>query len=156
MQHVAVTRFVVLLATAMLLSVALLLGSSTEAEAQTGYGTDQQIVQEARSWIGTPYQLGGPSVATPWGIDCSGLTMRVMEQFGVQLPDAPWAQYGYGAPSEASAGDLVFFTDGYGGISNVGIATGDGTVVSANHFAGAVVERPISYYSGYAGAKDIL
>jgi cell wall-associated NlpC family hydrolase len=154
MQNVVVTRFVVVFATAMLLSVGLLLGSSEKAEAQTV--TDQQIVEEARSWLGTPYYLGGAADASRYGIDCSGLTMRVMEQFGVSLPDSPVAQYGYGTPSDASAGDLVFFTDGYGGISNVGIATGEGTVISANHFAGAVVERPISYYSGYVGAKDVI
>jgi cell wall-associated NlpC family hydrolase len=152
MQNVAVTRLAVLVATAMLLSVALLLGSSEKAEAQTA--TDQQIVQEARSWIGTPYVFGGASAATPSGVDCSGLTMSVMSQFGVSLPDSPAAQYGYGSASNAGAGDLVFFTDGYGGISNVGIATGEGTVVSAKHGVG-VTETPIGQYWGYVGAKDV-
>lgn len=50
----------------------------------------------------------------------------------------------------------IFFTDGDGGISNVGIATGEGAMISANHFTGGVVERPMSYYSGYVGAKDVV
>ena len=149
MQHLAVTRFAVLFATAMLLSVALLLGSSNEAEAQTA--TDQQIVQEARSWIGTPYQYGG---TTSSGIDCSGFTMRVMEQFGVYLPRTTTAQYAVGTVSDAEAGDLVFFTNGGTGIAHNGIATGEGTVIHAGYEG--VTETPMQYLQGYAGAKDVL
>lgn len=157
MQRLAVPRLAVLFVTAVLLSAALLLGSSADAEAQTGNATGQQVVEEARSWLGTPYYLGGPSDATRSGIDCSGLTMRVMEQFGVSLPDSPKAQYDQGTPSDASAGDLVFFTDGgSNGIVNVGIASGEGTVISANHYDGEVVEKPMDYYQGYVGAKDVL
>lgn len=151
MRLFVVQRVAVLFAVAALFAVALVMGSSTKAEAQTL--TDQQVVQEARSWIGTPYVFGG---ASAYGIDCSGLTSAVMGQFGVALPDSPAAQFGYGVPSDAGAGDLVFFTDGTGVIHNVGIATGEGTVISANHAAGQVVEVPISYYTGYVGAKDVV
>ena len=151
MQLTAVQRVAVLFAAAALFSVALFVSSTTEAEAQT---SGQAVVEEARSWIGTPYQYGGASSS---GVDCSGFTMRVMEQFGVDLPRTTDAQYEYGTASNAKAGDLVFFTDGgYNGIVNVGIATGEGTMISANHFAGGVVERPMSYYSGYVGAKDVV
>lgn len=153
MQLVVVRRVTVLFVAVALFAVAMLVGSSTEAEAQA---TDQQVVSEARSWLGTPYMLGGPGAATRAGIDCSGFTMSVMGQFGVSLPDSPAAQYGYGTPSSAEAGDLVFFTDGTASIVNVGIATGEGTVISANHYAGRVVEVPIGYYSGYVGAKDVV
>jgi cell wall-associated NlpC family hydrolase len=154
MHRLVVQRAAMLFAGATLFSVALLMGSSTEAEAQTA--TDQQVVNEARSWLGTPYVFGGPAAATRAGVDCSGFTMRVMEQFGVSLPYSPAAQYSYGTPSGAEAGDLVFFTDGTASIVNVGIATGEGTVISANHYTGGVVEVPIGYYDGYVGAKDVV
>lgn len=147
MQRLAVTRFAVLFATAMLLSVALMLGSSTEAEAQTG----DAVVQEARSWIGTPYLYGGTTSA---GIDCSGFTMLVMEQFGVYLPRTTTAQYAVGTVSNAKAGDLVFFTNGSTGIAHNGIATGEGTVIHAGYEG--VTETPMKYLQGYAGAKDVV
>lgn len=148
MQHLAVPRFAVLFATAMLLSAAFLLGSSTEAEAQT---TDQAVVNEARSWIGTPYQYGGASSA---GVDCSGFTMLVMQQFGVELPRTTGAQFGTGVASNAKAGDLVFFTNGGYGIAHAGIATGEGTIIHASY--GGVAETPIQHLQGYAGARDVV
>lgn len=79
-----------------------------------------------------------------------------MEEFGVSLPDSPKAQYSHGVKSGAEAGDLVFFTDGgYNGIVNVGISTGEGTVIHASHFEG-VTETPMNYLQGYVGAKDVL
>ena len=148
MQLTAVQRVAVLFAAAALFSVALFMSSTTEAEAQTG---GQAAVEEARSWIGTPYQYGG---TTRSGIDCSGFTMRVMEQFGVDLPRTTDAQYGVGTESNAKAGDLVFFTNGGNSIAHVGIATGEGTLIHASY--DGVAETPMQYMEGYAGAKDVL
>ncbi len=116
-----------------------------------GYGYDasgQAVVDEARSWIGTPYGA--------YGADCSGFTSQVFAQFGVYLPDNPAFQYSYGVPSTAEAGDLVFYNEHGYGISHVAIATGYGTVIHASTYFGAVVETPMYDIPGYAGARDVL
>ena len=127
-----------------LFSVVLLAGPASEAHAQDYSG--QAVVDDARSYIGTPYGA--------YGLDCSGFTSAVFSDLGVYLPDSPNAQYAYGTPSYANAGDLVFFDEHGYGISHVGIATGYGTVIHASTYYGAVVETPIEYIPGYVGAVD--
>ena len=128
-----------------LFSVVLMAGPSTdEVHAQGVSG--QAVVGDARSYIGTPYGA--------YGFDCSGFTSAVFADLGVYLPDSPDAQYAYGVPSSAKAGDLVFFDEAGYGISHVGIATGYGTVIHASTYYGAVVETPIEYIPGYVGAVD--
>jgi cell wall-associated NlpC family hydrolase len=128
-----------------LFSVVLMAGPSTdEVHAQGVSG--QAVVDDARSYIGTPYGA--------YGFDCSGFTSAVFADLGVYLPDSPEAQYAYGVPSSAKAGDLVFFDEAGYGISHVGIATGYGTVIHASTYYGAVVETPIEYIPGYVGAVD--
>jgi cell wall-associated NlpC family hydrolase len=126
-------------------SAVLVAGPTSEAHAQ-GYGTGQAVVDDARSYIGTPYGA--------YGMDCSGFTSAVFADFGVYLLDSPGAQYAYGVPSNAKAGDLVFFDEAGYGISHVGIATGYGTVIHASTYYGAVVETPMAYMPGYVGAID--
>ena len=94
MRHLAVA-----LLCCALLACALLVGSPERAEAQSA--TDQAIVEESRSWIGTPYGV--------YGFTCSGFTSMVYGEFGVYLPADPASQYSYGVPSSGEAGDLVFF-----------------------------------------------
>jgi cell wall-associated NlpC family hydrolase len=127
------------------LSAALVVSTPSEASAQAVSG--EAVVAEAQSYIGTPYGAGG--------LDCSGFTSAVYADFGVSLPDDPAAQYSYGSPSEAAAGDLVFFDEAGYGISHVGIATGYGTVIHASTYYGTITETPISQVPGYVGATDV-
>ena len=129
-----------------LLSAALLAGPAPEAHAQGYDVSGQAVVDNAQSYIGTPYGA--------YGLDCSGFTSAVFADLGVYLPDSPDAQYAYGVPSDAKAGDLVFFDESGYGISHVGIATGYGTVIHSSTYYGAVVETPIEYIPGYVGAVD--
>ena len=126
-------------------SAVLLVGSPDRAEAQST--TDQAVLDEAYSWIGTPYGA--------YGTDCSGFTSQVFAQFGIYLPDDPAAQWSYGVSSTAEAGDLVFYNESGYGISHVGIATGYGTVIHASNYFGAVVETPMYDIPGYVGAVDV-
>jgi cell wall-associated NlpC family hydrolase len=126
-----------------LFSAILLAGPTPEARAAV---PGQAVVDDARSYIGTPYGA--------YGMTCSGFTSAVFADLGVYLPASPAAQYAYGVPSDAKAGDLVFFDEHGYGISHVGIATGYGTVIHSSTYYGAVVETPIEYIPGYVGAVD--
>ena len=131
-----------------LFSAVLLAGPASEAHAR-GYdasGSGQALVDDAQSYIGTSYGA--------YGLDCSGFTSAVFADLGVYIPDSPGAQYAYGVPSNAKAGDLVFFDEHGYGISHVGIATGYGTVIHSSTYYGAVEETPIEYIPGYVGAVD--
>ena len=91
-----------------LFSVVLMAGPSTdEVHAQGVSG--QAVVDDARSYIGTPYGA--------YGFDCSGFTSAVFADLGVYLPDSPDAQYAYGTPSYGEAGDLVFFEESQATVS---------------------------------------
>jgi cell wall-associated NlpC family hydrolase len=124
-------------------SAILLTNAPSEARADTG----QAAVEEATAYLGAPYGVGG--------LDCSGFTSAVYADLGVYLPDSPGAQYAYGTPSSAEAGDLVFSDEHGYGISHVGIATGYGTMIHASTYYGAVVEAPIDSVPGYVGAVDV-
>ncbi len=138
-------KFVVALFSCAVLSAVIVAYSPSEASAQTISG--EAAVAEAQSYIGTPYGAGG--------LDCSGFTSAVYANLGVSLPDDPAAQYGYGAPSEGAAGDLVFFDEAGYGISHVGIATGYGTIIHSSTYYGIITETPISQIPGYVGAVDV-
>jgi cell wall-associated NlpC family hydrolase len=136
-------RIVVVLLSCALFSAVLLVNPSSEAYADTG----QAAVDQAYTYIGAPYGVGG--------LDCSGFASAVYADLGVHLTDSPAAQYAFGTPSTAEAGDLVFF-DEYGyGISHVGIATGYGTTIHSSIYYGAVVEAPIDSVPGYVDAVDV-
>ena len=138
-------KTLVALCSCAVLSAVLVANTPSEASAQTVSG--ETVVAEAQSYIGTPYGAGG--------LDCSGFTSAVYADLGVSLPDDPAAQYSYGAPSEAAAGDLVFFDEHGTGISHVGIATGYGTIIHSSTYYGTITESPISQVPGYVGAVDV-
>lgn len=80
------------------------------------------ILTEAESYLGTPYRYGG---MTRKGIDCSAFVLSVFgATAGLTLPRVAASQAQEGETIEKSdleKGDLVFFSQGRGRISHVGI-----------------------------------
>lgn len=104
--------------------------------------TGAAVVREAETWLGVPYKWGGTDRK---GVDCSGLTYRVYQKFGITLPRTSQAQYSSGpgriiAKSEARPGDMVFFGSGPGDVVSVGIVSGSDQVIKAT-VPGDVVRR---------------
>lgn len=90
------------------------------------------ILNEAETYLGTPYRYGG---MTRNGIDCSAFVLSVFgAAAGMSLPRVAAAQAEEGEAVEKEdlqKGDLVFFSHGKGKISHVGIVeevTPDGEV----------------------------
>ena len=68
------------------------------------------IVAEAQSYAGLSYVWGGTSLEK--GVDCSGLTMRVYEKFGISIGRTTRQQAVNGTEVDVSRmqpGDLVFY-----------------------------------------------
>ena len=95
------------------------------------------IVADAASYIGVPYQWGGTSPTT--GFDCSGLVQKVFPDQGITLPRTAAEQQAVGTPvasvADAQPGDLVFYGSP---VTHVGIYIGNGKMINAPE-AGAVV-----------------
>jgi peptidoglycan hydrolase-like protein with peptidoglycan-binding domain len=127
--------------------------STTTTPAGSGV---QAAVSAALSKVGSPYASGATG---PSSFDCSGLTSWAMRQAGIAIPRTSFAQFGIGSSvgkGGIQTGDLVFFNTAGPGASDVGIATGPTTVVSATTHG--VMNHAIfdSYWgSHFVGARRV-
>ncbi|WP_291572070.1 C40 family peptidase [Clostridium sp. UBA4548] len=124
-----------------------------KAEAATVSGQD--IVNEAKKYLGVPYQWGGNGPST---FDCSGLTKYVYNQFGIYLPRTANEQMSVGtyvAKSELQPGDLVFF--GYNAhAGHVGIYIGSDQFIEAPDENMVVRISTLSRRSDYIQGRRIV
>lgn len=127
--------------------------------------TADDIIREAKKYIGCPYRSGSSS---PRGFDCSGFTSYVFRQLGIQLGRSSRDQIHDGTnvkKSELRKGDLVFFTGSRNRrtIGHVGIVTevmddGDFRFIHAAR-KGIVIDgfKSSAYYTKrYVGARRIV
>ncbi|RKN85734.1 C40 family peptidase [Paenibacillus ginsengarvi] len=108
--------------------------------------------------LGAKYKTAG---TTPKGFDCSGFTMFIFNQLGIELPHQSKSQNTKGFwvdKKDLRPGDLVFFnTDGQG-ISHVGIYLGNDEFIHSATDDG-VVKSKLSdkyYKTRYVSARRVI
>ena len=113
-------------------------------------------VSIADQFLGIPYRWGGADPLT--GFDCSGLTMYVFAQLGIQLPHYAadqWQMLPHVDASQLEPGDLVFFEPRSNGPGHVGIFAGGDNFIEAPHTGDVVKIASLSQEAaemGYVGA----
>jgi hypothetical protein len=115
-----------------------------------GGGPGVRAVAIAEQFLGVRYVWAGASPVD--GFDCSGFTMYVYAQLGVQLTHFSGAQWNEGSRvpvDQLAPGDLVFFEPGASGPGHVGIYIGGGEFIHAPH-TGDVVKISSLYESSYS------
>ena len=115
-----------------------------------GGTTQQMIVEEARTWLGTPYKYAKAEKGE--GTDCSGMVMKVYEQAaGCKIPrnSAKQAEYCRKVKeTEVDTGDLVFFATGSDPekVSHVGIVVDSDSFIHASSSKGVVISKISNAY----------
>ncbi len=115
-----------------------------------------KAVRIAMQYLGTPYLWGGADPIT--GFDCSGLTMYVYAQLGIDLTHYTGSQFYEGARVprwDLQPGDLVFFEPSARGPQHEGMYIGGGKFIQAPHTGDVVKISSLSepgYAFGFVGA----
>lgn len=108
-----------------------------------------KVVEEAKTWIGTPYAYGRAEKGS--GTDCSGMVLRVYEKVtGCKIPRNSAKQADFCIPlskKDVVPGDLVFFATGKdpAKVSHVGIMLDDVSFIHAST-KGVLISRIDSPY----------
>jgi cell wall-associated NlpC family hydrolase len=100
--------------------------ATTAPDGASSGGAGTTAVDWALAQVGTPYLWGGETPGV--GFDCSGLTQAAYRVAGIVLPRVAQDQFDAGPPlgtgTVLAPGDLVFFGDGAGAVSHVGLYVG--------------------------------
>lgn len=105
---------------------------------------EKKLVEEAMTWLGTPYRYGGQDYS---GTDCSGMTMKVYHKaLGIKIPRNSAEQQRFCRSinkKSMNAGDLLFFCTGKdkNRVSHVGLYIGDGRFIHASASRGVIISH---------------
>ena len=113
----------------------------------------RDIVRQAKRHVGDRYKY---ATCTRTLKSCTCLTRMAVKPFGHKMPMTEAGQWRYNGSRQVAKkrpGDEVFFKEGGGGITHVGIYSGNGYLVHASTYFGKVVNSKMEYLKGYSGAK---
>ena len=131
-------------------------GDGTYSASSLRNPTRHDVVRVAKKYLGTRYKWG---TCTRARMSCTCETRKTYRHFGHKLPMTESGQWKYNRSkkvwrkSNLKLGDHVFFKEGGGGITHVGIYSGNGNIVHASSYYNKVVESKMKYIRGYYGAK---
>lgn len=109
--------------------------AAMSAPSATAGVTGDDIVTEAKKYLGLPYVWGGTDPQK--GVDCSGLVQCVYKKFGIDLPRVSNQQAQAGRPvtsmAEAQPGDLIAWDNSSrnNGVDHIAIYIGGGKMIEA-------------------------
>lgn len=116
-------------------------------------GDSKKLVDEALTWVGTPYRYGGQDYS---GTDCSGLTMKVYHKaLGIKIPRNSAEQQKFCdkiKKKQLTPGDLLFFCTGKDNnrVSHVGLYIGDGQFIHSSASRGVIISHiDEKYYTSH-------
>lgn len=122
--------------------------SSEKSAELIASASGNSVAEYAKQYIGHSYAYGGSG---PTSFDCSGFTMYVFKQFGINLPHNAVTQSNYGSyvsKDNLVPGDLVIFNDySNTSIGHSAIYIGNGRIVhAANSSRGVTTDTILSGY----------
>ena len=118
-----------------------------EIEAMEAQSLRGRVVSYALKWLGGKYVWGGSTLGK--GVDCSGFTKEVYENFGIYMSHHSGTQASEGkkiSRSQLRKGDLVFYAKG-GRINHVAIYIGNNQVVHARSAKRGICITDMDYRS---------
>lgn len=110
-------------------------GDAAGTPSTGGTVTGEDVVVEARKYLGLPYVWGGTDPTK--GMDCSGLVQVVYKNLGYDLPRVSYQQAAAGRPvasmAEAQPGDLLAWDNSSrnNGVDHIAIYIGNGKMIEA-------------------------
>ena len=115
----------------------------------------KKLIDYAMQFLGNPYVWGGESLTN--GCDCSGFTMLIYRQFGIELPRCSYEQAEAGtkiAAKDALPGDLLFY-ERDGAVYHVLIYIGNEQAINASSSTTGIIISNVDYDKTCWGVRMI-